>query len=106
VKFTFLILPDSYDSNVWIFLGIEFQRNLYINSFSRLYALGGIGYHSLFFTIGPGLGYELFSGSPGIAINLDLGLIFLKPIDNPHGSMGSKDFELRPGFGLGLSYAY
>jgi hypothetical protein len=105
-KFTFLILPDSYDDNVWIFAGFELQSNIYINNFSRFYWLFGGSYQSLYLTCGPAIGYELFSGINGIAINLDLGFAFMLAIPNPHASGPEGSISLAPGIGLGISYAY
>jgi hypothetical protein len=106
-KLTFGVLPDLYNSaEIWIFAGAEFQTKLYQNNFSRLYWLLGAGYQSLYFSVGSGVGYELYSGKPGIAINLDLGISLLKEIPNPHASRGIYGWEIAPGIGLGLSYAY
>jgi hypothetical protein len=112
-KFTFLITPNinsDYDiwNKVWIFIGAELHRNLYINSFSRFYVLGGIGYISdMYLFIGPGVGYEIFSGSPGIAINIDAGLSFSNKLHNSlYPGLDITNFELMPGIGLGLSYAF
>jgi|GEM_PF-4239227 len=105
-KLTLGILPDLYSSSeIWIFCGAEFQTELSRNDFSRLYWLIGAGYQSLFFSVGSGVGYEIFTSKPGLAINLDLGLALLKGIPNPHGDAGSH-WEIAPGVGLGLSYAY
>ncbi|MFH1049726.1 MAG: hypothetical protein V1779_02210 [bacterium] len=105
-KFTFGLLPDLYDSKIWVFFGAEFQTSIYQNDFSRLYWLIGAGYESLYISGGTGVGYELYSGKPGIAINLDLGISLLKEIPNPYASRGTYGIEFAPGIGLGLSYAY
>jgi hypothetical protein len=104
-KITGILLPDPYDSNIWIFLGFEIQQIIYSNYWCRLYCLEGLSYQSLYIAYGGGLGYEVFTGIPGFAINLDFGISFLNPIDNPHGSGGS-GIETIPGIGLGLSFAY
>ena len=104
-KLTFGLLPDLYDSEIWVFFGTEFQTELYRNDFSRLYWLIGAGYQSLYLSLGSGVGYEIYSGKPGIAINLDLGISLFKGIPNPHGDAGSR-LGIAPGIGLGLSYAF
>jgi len=100
-KLNFCISPDFSTSKTWVFIGGEYQIKIYKNSFSRLYGLCGIGYWTDILTFGPGIGYELFSGKPGIAINIDLGFGFLKSLEFPE-----RDIKLIPGIGLGLSYAY